>query len=116
MAPDPSLGDFEEFVLIAILRLRDNAYGVTIRRLIEEETSKTISIGAIYTTLERLEKKGYLSSRQGESTPERGGRAKRYFKIEGAGERALSNAHKTHVIRQKLLKGLTGWNPVGGTI
>ncbi len=97
------LGEFEEIVLLAVLRLDDNAYGVTIRHLIEEETGRSVSFGAVYTTLERLEKKGYVSSRQGESTPERGGRAKRYFKVENAGLSALEMAHAT---RTKLTRGL----------
>ena len=106
------LGEFEEIVLIAILRLRDNAYGVTIRSLIEEETKRTTSIGAVYTTLERLETKGYISSKQGEATPERGGRAKRYFKIEGAGVRVLN---ETTEMRSRLRRGLgPEWTPVGG--
>jgi len=95
-----SLGKFEEIVLLAILRLHQNAYGVSIRREIETETGRTTSVGAVYTTLERLEKKGYISSRQGEATAERGGRAKRYFEIEGAGAEALN---QTMIARKRLL-------------
>lgn len=83
------LGEFEELVLLATLRLGDSAYGVTIRQIVEEATRRSISIGAIYSTLDRLEKKGFISSRQGEPTAQRGGRAKRYFKLEGAGIKAL---------------------------
>jgi len=97
------LGEFEEIVLLAILRLDAEAYGVTIRREIENETHRTASVGAVYTTLERLEKKGYISSRQGEATAERGGRAKRYFQIEGAGAEALEQAMAA---RKRLLKGV----------
>jgi PadR family transcriptional regulator PadR len=97
------LGEFEEIVLLAILRLHKNAYGVSIRREIESETERTTSVGAVYTTLERLENKGYVSSRQGEATAERGGRAKRYFQIEGAGAEALNQAM---IARQRLLKGV----------
>src|SRR3712207_671733 len=96
------LGEFEEVVLLAILRLRDNAYGVTIRQTVEEVAERPTSIGAIYTTLERLEQKGFISSWQGEPTPERGGRAKRYFKIEGAGVQALNAAQRTRTL---LLQG-----------
>ena len=85
------LGQFEELVLLALMRLRENAYGVTIRRELAERTGRDISIGAVYTTLDRLERKGYVSSWMGETTPERGGRAKRYFKIEAPGARALSD-------------------------
>jgi DNA-binding PadR family transcriptional regulator len=84
------LGRFEEVVLLALVRLRENAYGVTIRREIVERTGRDVSIGAVYTTLERLEHKGYVSFRMGEPTPERGGRAKKYFQIEAPGVRALN--------------------------
>ena len=86
------LGAFEQHVLAALLRLRGNAYGVTIRREIVERTGRDVAVGAIYATLDRLEAKGYVSSRLGEATPERGGRAKRYFEIEAPGERALQKA------------------------
>ena len=86
------LGAFEQHVLAALLRLPDNAYGVTIRREIVERTGRDVAVGAIYSTLDRLEAKGYVSSRLGEATPERGGRAKRYFEIEAPGERALHEA------------------------
>ena len=89
------LGRFEEIVLLALVRLRENAYGVTIRREIAERTGRDASFGAVYTTLERLERKGYVSSRVGEPTPERGGRAKRYFRIEAPGRRALNSSRET---------------------
>lgn len=89
------LGEFERLVLLALLRLRNNAYGMTIRRIIEERAERTVSIGAVYATLERLEKKGLVSSRKGEATAERGGRAKRYFRIEAPGLRALNEARAT---------------------
>jgi PadR family transcriptional regulator len=84
------LGRFEELVLLALVRLRTNAYGVTIRREIVERTEKEVSIGAVYTTLDRLEAKGHISSKWGEPTAQRGGRAKRYFKIEAPGMDALN--------------------------
>ena len=84
------LGSLEQVVMLAVLRLGDDAYGMTVRREIEERTGREISIGAVYATLERLESKGYLSSFTGEPTAERGGRAKRHFQIEAPGERALS--------------------------
>jgi PadR family transcriptional regulator PadR len=89
------LGRFEEIVLLALARLRENAYGVTIRREIAERTGRDVSFGAVYTTLERLERKGYVSSRMGEPTAERGGRAKRYFRIEAPGRRALNSSRET---------------------
>jgi DNA-binding PadR family transcriptional regulator len=96
------LGEFEEIVLLTVAHLSSNAYGVTIRQTVEEVAGRQTSIGAIYTTLERLEQKGYVSSRQGEPTAQRGGRAKRYFQIEGAGRQALSEAQR---IRDLLRSG-----------
>jgi DNA-binding PadR family transcriptional regulator len=89
MARGELLGSLEQIVLLALIRLGDDAYGMTVRREIEERTGRDLSIGAVYATLERLESKGYVSSAVGEPTPERGGRAKRHFRIEAAGERAL---------------------------
>jgi PadR family transcriptional regulator PadR len=88
------LGRFEEIVILALARLRENAYGVPIRREIAERTGRDVSFGAVYTTLERLERKGYVSSRTGEPTRERGGRAKRYFRIEAPGIRALNETRE----------------------
>lgn len=104
------LGQFEEILLLAILHLDGQAYGARVRQTVEEAMEKAVAIGAVYTTLDRLESKGYVSSWQGESTPERGGRAKRYFRVEGAGERALRD---TREARNKLTPGL--WpEPSGG--
>ena len=86
------LGEFELVVLLAVMRLGDEAYGVTIMREIEERTGRSASRGAVYITLERLEKKGYLKSHFADPTPERGGKAKRYFKIESLGVRALRDS------------------------
>jgi PadR family transcriptional regulator, regulatory protein PadR len=86
------LGGLEELVLLALVRLKDNAYGVTIRRELIERTGKDVSIGAVYTTLERLEAKGYVSSRLGDATPQRGGRAKRFFRLEARGADALATS------------------------
>lgn len=94
MPPGELLGPLEHIVLLALVRLKANAYGMTVRREIEERTGRKISIGAVYATLERLEAKGYASSFTGEPTPERGGRAKRLFRIESAGERALHVSHE----------------------
>ena len=79
-------------MLLALVHLRSNAYGMTVRREIEQRTGRDISIGAIYTTLQRLETKGYVSSTIGEPTAERGGRAKRMFRLEADGQRALRAA------------------------
>lgn len=89
------LGHFEEIILLALVRLRQNAYGMTVRREVVERTGRGVAIGAVYTTLERLEKKGYVSSWIGDPTAIRGGRAKRYFRIEAPGERALREARQS---------------------
>ena len=73
------LGEFEQIVLLALIHLKENAYGMTIRMEINERIGRDVSIGAVYTTLERLEKKGFIVSEIGETTPQRGGKAKRYF-------------------------------------
>lgn len=86
------LGAFEQIVLLALVRLRNNAYGVTIRREIAERAGRDVSIGAIYTTLERMERKGLVTSFRGEPTPERGGRGKRYYAIAAPGVEALNRS------------------------
>ena len=92
MDKEKFLGEFEQFLLLAILRLGDNAYGSTIRQLLADSISRDVTIGALYTTLERLEKKGLVESRMGESTSERGGRAKKYFKVSAQGQSALKRS------------------------
>ena len=104
------LGSLEHIILLALVRLKANAYGMTVRREIEKRTGRDISIGAVYTTLERLEAKGYVSSFTGEPTAERGGRAKRFFRIEADGERVLSASQEA--IR-KMTLGLKGhWGTI----
>jgi PadR family transcriptional regulator, regulatory protein PadR len=83
------LGSLEHIVLLALVCLNGTAHGTLVRREIEARTGRDLSIGAVYATLERLQAKGYISSRTGEPTPERGGRAKRLFHLEAAGKRAL---------------------------
>jgi len=83
------LGEFEHILLLALLRLGVEAYGTKVRKLLKELIDREVSIGALYATLERLEKKGLVESFVGEATPERGGRAKRYFKVTPNGELAL---------------------------
>ncbi len=89
------LGEFEHIVLLAVLRLGDGAYGAMIREEIESTTGRSPAIGAVHATLERLEHKGFMSSWIGEPTAERGGKAKRHFKIEAAGLAALKEARQT---------------------
>lgn len=88
------LGEFEQLLLFAILRLRDGAYGVAIRREIEGRTGRGISVGAVYTTLHRLEERGFVSARVGEPTAERGGRRKKYYALESAGATALNRSYQ----------------------
>ena len=85
----PSLGEFEHIVLLTLIRLGDDAYGMSVRAKIHELIGRDISIGAIYTTLNRLEDKGFVKSRKGEATAQRGGRAKKYFVVTSSGRRAL---------------------------
>lgn len=103
MKPVATLGEFEQIVLLAIVRLEKNAYGVAIRSEITKCTGREPAPGALYTTLDRMEDKGLVRSRFGESTPERGGRSKRYFMLTKAGLAALVNAQKAY---QSLLEGL----------
>jgi DNA-binding PadR family transcriptional regulator len=94
MIREDYLGEFEQIVLLAVLRLGTDAYGMTIRREIEERAGRSTSIGAVYATLERLETKGYVTSARGEPTPERGGRAKRYYQVEPSGVQALQRSRE----------------------
>ena len=91
------LGGFELLVLLALIRLGDEAYGVPISEAIEESSGKEVAIGSVYITLERLETKGLVSSRLGEPTAERGGRAKTYFKVTAKGLREVRTAQRTLV-------------------
>lgn len=93
MAPPASIGQFEQLVMTAILSLAENAYGVTIHAKVEElAAAKAVALGAVYATLDRLEDKGLISSWMSDPTPERGGRSKRYYRLDAAGERALHEA------------------------
>lgn len=89
------LGAFEHVVLLSVLRLGDGAYGALIRMQIESATGRAVTIGAVHATLQRLERKGFLSSWIGDSTAVRGGKAKRHFKVEASGEGALKRTQAT---------------------
>jgi PadR family transcriptional regulator PadR len=89
-----SLGHFELLVLLALLRRGDEAYGVPIANAIAQSTGKRVILASVYNTLERLEEKGFVSSTIGQPTPERGGRAKRYYSITTAGLREVRAAKK----------------------
>jgi len=88
------LGEFEHIVVLALLRLGDRAYGVTVRQEIEARISREVSIGAVYATLDRLEAKGYVKSQIGEPSPERGGRSKRFFRVMAKGVAAVNRTHR----------------------
>lgn len=103
MALDVNLGHFEQITLLAILRLDGGAYGVSIREEIRACTGRQVAAGALYTTLNRLEDKGLVSSRLGAPTAERGGRAKRYYVVTAPGRNALVAAHRSY---QRLMQGL----------
>jgi len=104
MAKGEYLGEFEHIVLLTILRLGDGAYGAMIRAEIEHVTGRSPAIGAVHATLERLERKGLVASWIGQPTAERGGKAKRHFKIEADGVSALKSARRT---LEKLHTGLS---------
>jgi PadR family transcriptional regulator, regulatory protein PadR len=98
-----NLGEFEQVILLAILRLRDNAYGVTIRAELADRAGRNVAPGALYTALERLETKGLITSRMSDPTPQRGGRSKRHVTVTAAGMRALTRALRAY---ERLLDGL----------
>ena len=103
MNPERSLGEFEQIVLLAVLRLGDEAYGVTILAEIAARTGRNPSPGALYTTLHRMEDKSLVTFRDGSPTPERGGRAKRFVQVTREGRDALASAQSAY---QSLLQGL----------
>jgi len=92
----PSVGDFEQLILLALTRLGSEAYGVSIRREIEARTGRTISTGALYTALNRLETRGFVTSRLGEPTPIRGGKRKRIYGLRPAGEEILARTYESY--------------------
>jgi DNA-binding PadR family transcriptional regulator len=92
MAKGDHIGEFEHIVLLAVLRLGEDAYGAAIRRDIESRTGRSLTVGALHRTLDRLEDKGFVSSRIGEPTPERGGRSKRYFRLRPIAMRSLRDS------------------------
>ncbi len=102
-----TLGEFEQLILLALVRLGEDAYGVSMRREIEERTGRAISAGAIYTALERLDSRGFVASRLGDPTPQRRGRPKKFYRLEPAGADALTRSYTaftemTKGIRPKL--------------
>ena len=103
MPKGEALGEFEYLVMLAVLRLGANAYGMRVRQEISTRTGRDVTIGAVYATLERLAEKGLLTASISEPTPERGGRAKRSFTLTGAGMEAANRARRDMA---RMLEGL----------
>ncbi len=101
---DHYLGEFEQIVLLAVLRLDNKTYGVPIRHEIARRGGRETTVGALYSTLDRLEAKGYVHSWFADPTPQRGGRSKRYFQVTAAGIEALANARK---LLDRMWKGVS---------
>lgn len=93
--PSQPLGETEEFALLVVVALGDEAYGVAIQRRLERDAKRSLALGAVYAALERLEQKGYLASEWGEATPQRGGRRKRVFSVTAEGLRAVREVRRT---------------------
>jgi PadR family transcriptional regulator PadR len=110
MAVRRSLTDLEFMILLAVLRLTEHAYGVTIGREIEQLGKRTVTRAALYVALDRLEQRGLVRSTVGDPTPERGGRAKRYFTVTGTGLRAVRDTQRAFVALW------AGIRPLAGTI
>ncbi len=91
----PVLGEFEQMVLLALLRLGPEAYGVTVCSEIERRGGRKVSVSAVHTTLERLEQKGLVKSRVGEPTPQRGGKRKRHYEVAALGIRSLQASYRS---------------------
>jgi PadR family transcriptional regulator, regulatory protein PadR len=101
-----NLGDLEMLVLAALVRLAPDAYGVAVRDEIEARAKRLISLGALYTTLSRLEEKGFASSRLGEATAERGGRAKKYYEVTAEGRAQLERSVRS---LSRMVEGIGLW-------
>jgi PadR family transcriptional regulator, regulatory protein PadR len=104
MSSERLLGGFETLLLLAVIRLDDRAYGVTVQEELKREAGRDVAVGAIYTGLDRLEQKGFVESWSGDPTPERGGRAKRFYRVTARGIRAIK---ETQNAIRKLSTGLT---------
>jgi PadR family transcriptional regulator, regulatory protein PadR len=95
MRPAPPLGEFEQIVLLTLLRLGADAYGASVSLEIEQQTGRIVSVSAVHTTLDRLEEKGFVRSRLGDPTPQRGGKRKRHYVVLPSGVRAVQHAVRT---------------------
>ena len=97
------LGEFEMMILLSVIHLGEEAYGVTISRELEAQRGRDVSVGSVYAALERMEGKGLVSSSLGDPTPERGGKAKRFFRITKEG---LRQVHETRRVLTRLWRSL----------
>jgi len=102
------LGEFELLVMLTVLRLGDGAYGVPISREIERQAGRDVAFGTVYSTLERLQEKDFVCSNLGEATRERGGRAKRYFRVTSAGLRTVRDTKQGLIRLWRGLRELEG--------
>ena len=98
-----ALGEFEQLILFALLELDEDAYGAAVGRAIEARTGREVSAGAVYTALDRLESRGLVRSRVGDPTPERGGRRRKYYRLEPEGAREL---HRSVDVLRSMSEGL----------
>ena len=108
MTTHAPLGEFEVIVLMAVMHLADDAYGSAVRDEIERRTDRDVARGAVYITLERLQEKGLLASKLGDSAPGRGGRPKRLFRVTAPGLKAVRHAVATLTRMHKGLEPLLG--------
>ena len=112
MSKSKFLGEFEIVVLAATSRLGESAYGIAILNEIEAHSERKVSIGALYATLSRLEQKKLVVSTMGEATPERGGKAKKYYRLSGDGQAQLERSAR---MLQRLLSGVVNWSSDSAT-
>ena len=103
MKPPLNLGEFEQLVLLTLVRLGADAYGASVQAEIEERGKREVSISAVYTTLDRLETKGLVRSHVGEPTPQRGGKRKKHYELTPSGTRALRDAYE---LLKRMTKGI----------
>lgn len=103
MKPPINLGEFEQIVLLTLMRLGADAYGASVQAEIEDRGGRKVSVSAVYTTLDRLEVKGLVRSRIGDPTPQRGGKRKKHYEITAAGSRALRDAYE---VMKRMTRGI----------
>jgi DNA-binding PadR family transcriptional regulator len=109
MGKGDHVGEFEHKVLMTVLSLRGAAYGMMIRRELRESGGRDVSIGSVYATLDRLEEKGWVKSWEGDPTPERGGRAKKFFEVTSGGERVLREFDRDYMKRRRGVSRRLAW-------